>query len=191
MTIERVCVYASSSNTIDPIYKEAAAELGKLLAQNNKTVVYGGGSVGLMGECARAVHAHGGKVTGVITDKLVDLELAYKEADELIVTSTMSERKQIMAEKADAFVALPGGLGTLEEISEVLVLKQLWYHEKACIFLNTGNIYASLFRFFDDLEKAAFSPASQRRFYTICDTPQEVMACLNNYAPGPAHDRWF
>lgn len=191
MTIDRVCVYAASSNTIDPIYKEAAAELGRLLAQANKTLVYGGGSVGLMGECARAVHAHGGKVIGVITDKLIDLEVAYKEADELIVTSTMSERKQIMIEKADAFVTLPGGLGTLEEIIEVLVLKQLWYHEKACVFLNTGNIYASLFRFFDDLEEASFSPAAQRRFFSICDTPQEVMDYLNAYVPDPAHDKWF
>lgn len=191
MTINNVCVYAASSNTIDPVYKKAAETLGELLAQEKKTLVYGGGSVGLMGVCARAVHAHGGRVIGVITDKLVDLELAYLDADELIITTTMRERKQIMAEKADAFVAMPGGLGTLEEIIEVLVLKQLWYHQKACVFLNTDGIYSSLFRFFNDLEKAHFSPVCQRDFFSICDTPEEVMTCLRNYTPGEAHDRWF
>ncbi|HNZ47914.1 MAG TPA: TIGR00730 family Rossman fold protein [Candidatus Hydrogenedentes bacterium] len=191
MTISKICVYAASSNVIAPVYKAAAEELGVLFAEHGKTLVYGGGNVGLMGVCARAVHTRGGKVIGVITDKLVDLELVYEKADELVITTTMSERKRIMADRADAFVALPGGLGTLDEIIEILVLKQLWYHHKACVFLNTNGIYDSLFRFLDDLTRDGFSPASHRSFYHVCSTPAEVMSYLEAFEPEPAHEKWF
>ncbi len=191
--MKTICVYAASSDAVDQVYVDAAERLGVLIAEHGHTLVYGAGSVGLMGVCARAVHARGGggRVVGVIPDKLVDLELAYHDADELVVTTTMSERKRIMAERADAFVALPGGFGTIEEIIEVLVLKQLWYHEKPCVFLNVNGIYDHLFRFFDALVAAHFIKDSHKQLYHVCDTPEAAYAYLDAYTPAPAHGKWF
>ncbi|MCK5862644.1 MAG: TIGR00730 family Rossman fold protein [Candidatus Hydrogenedentes bacterium] len=186
-----ICVYASSSDALEDRYNDAAQRLGTLIAHHKHTLIYGGGGIGLMGVCARAVHAGEGHVVGVIPKKLVDLELAYQEADELIVTTTMSERKGIMAEKADAFIALPGGFGTLEEMMEVLVLKQLWYHRKPCIFLNINGIYDHLLSFFDALTKAQFIKEVHKKQYRICNTPEEAYAYLDTYIPEPVHEKWF
>src|SRR5579859_4839874 len=132
----RVCVFCSSSNTIAPVYAEAARVLGSGLAERSWPLVYGGGSAGLMGEVARAVHAGGGRVIGVIPQTLLDLEVGYLAADELIVTTTMRERKALMDVRADAFVALPGGFGTLEELLEILTLKQLRWHDRPVFIVN-------------------------------------------------------
>lgn len=190
--MENICVYAASSDALQDKYKDAARNLGSLIAQHKHTLVYGGGCVGLMGVCARAVHAEGGgKVVGVITDKLVDLELAYHDADELIVTTTMSERKHIMAERADAFISMPGGFGTIEEIMEVLVLKQLWYHQKPCVFLNIDGIYDHLFAFFDTLIEKQFIKELHKKLFHVCATPEEAYTYLDNYTPEPVHGKWF
>lgn len=190
--MESVCVYASSSDALAESFRTEAIRLGELIAEHGHTLIYGGGSVGLMGACARAVHARGGgRVVGVITDKLMDLELGYRDADELIVTKTMSERKRIMAERADAFIALPGGFGTLEEVMEILVLKQLWYHEKPCVFLNIEGIYDHLFKFFEDMIAHHFIKDSHKDFYYVCSTAAEAYAYLEQYRPGPAHGKWF
>lgn len=190
--VKNICVYAASSDALADCHKEAATRLGMLIAQHGHTLVYGGGCVGLMGECARAVHgAGGGRVVGIITDKLVDLELAYHEADELVVTTTMSERKRIMAERADAFIAMPGGFGTIEEVMEVLVLKQLWYHQKPCVFLNINGIYNHLFAFFDTLIEAQFIKELHTKLYHVCSTPEEAYDYLDNYTPEPVHGKWF
>lgn len=190
--MKSICVYASSSDALAECHRKEAQCLGELIAEHGHHLVYGGGSVGLMGVCARAVHSRGGgRVVGVITDKLVDLELAYHDADELIVTTTMSERKRIMAEKADAFVALPGGFGTLEEVMEILVLKQLWYHEKPCVFLNINGVYDHLFRFFETLIEEHFIKASHTEFYHVCATAEEAYAYLKTYVPRPTHGKWF
>ena len=190
--MKSICVYASSSDAVDEAYRVEARRLGELIDEHGHTLIYGGGSVGLMGVCARAVHARGGgHVTGVIPSKLVDLELAYHDSDELIVTETMSDRKRIMAEKADAFIALPGGFGTLEEIMEVLVLKQLWYHEKPCVFINIKGVYDHLFRFFDDLVTEHFIKDSHKSFFHVCATAREAYDYLLAYEPGPAHGKWF
>lgn len=187
-----ICVYASSSDALEACYRDEARRLGELIAENGHSLIYGGGCVGLMGVCARAVHERGGgRVVGVIPEKLVDLELAYHDADELVITASMSERKRIMAERADAFIALPGGYGTLEEMMEVLVLKQLWYHEKPCVFLNIKGIYDHLFRFFDDLIAHHFVKDSHKDFYHVCATAEEAYAYLHTYEPGPAHGKWF
>jgi len=190
--MKNICVYAASSDALEDCYNDAAQRLGTLIAQHGHTLIYGGGRVGLMGACARAVHGSGsGQVVGIITDKLVDLELAYREADELVVTTTMSERKRIMAERADAFIALPGGFGTIEEIMEVLVLKQLWYHEKPCVFLNVNGIYDHLFAFFDALIEAQFIKEFHKKLYRVCDTPEAAYAYLDTYTPEPVHGKWF
>ncbi len=190
--MKNICVYAASSDALEQTYKDAAHRLGTLIAQHGHTLVYGGGCVGLMGVCARAVHAAGGgRVVGVITDKLVDLELAYHDADELIVTTTMSERKHIMAEKADAFIAMPGGFGTIEEVMEVLVLKQLWYHQKPCVFLNVNGVYDHLFAFFDTLIDARFIKELHKRLFRVCETPEDAYDYLDNFTPEPVHGKWF
>ena len=189
--MKNICVYTASSDALAQRYKDAARQLGILIAQHGHTLVYGGGCVGLMGECARSVHEEGGRVVGIITDKLVDLELAYHDADELVVTTTMSERKRIMATRADAFIAMPGGFGTIEEIMEVLVLKQLWYHNKPCVFLNTAEIYNHLFAFFDALTKEQFIKELHKKLFHVCTTPEEAYAYLDNYTPEPVHEKWF
>ena len=122
--IKNVCVFAASSNAVDRIYTEAARRLGTGLAKHGYTLVYGGGNNGLMGSMARAAHAQGGRVVGVIPDRLRGLELAYEGCDELIVTADLRRRKGVMERRADAFIALPGGFGTLEETLEILT----WTH---------------------------------------------------------------
>ncbi len=136
-----VCVFCSSSDVIEPTYFAAASELGTALASRRDTLIYGGTNVGLMGAVARAVHQHGGRVVGVIPSFIAGRGLAYSPADELIVTRDMRERKARMEERADVFVALPGGFGTLEEMLEIVTLKQLQQHTKAVIFLNVDGFY--------------------------------------------------
>ncbi len=192
MNNKMICVYAASSDAAAPVYRDAATRLGTLIAEHGHGLIYGGGCVGLMGVCARAVHDNGGgPVVGVIPEKLVDLELAYQEADELIVTQTMSERKQTMAQRADAFVALPGGFGTIEEVMEVLVLKQLWYHHKPCVFLNVNGIYDNLFAFFDTLIAEHFIKETHKELYHVCDSAEAAYAFIEAYTPAPPHGKWF
>ncbi len=176
-----VCVYAASSNSLAPEYSAAAQAFGRLLAREGYTMVYGGGSIGLMGEVARAVHACGGEVIGVITEKLRGLELAYEAADELVITETMRERKAIMESRADAFVALPGGFGTLEEVIEVLVLKQLHYHAKPLVFLNTCGIYSGFMAYVERLFRDGFIDESQRVLFHVAATPEAVFDYLREY----------
>lgn len=174
-----LCVYASSSTAVAPEYLDAAAELGTRMAAHGHTLVYGGGNVGLMGALARAVHDGGGRVIGVIPEKLRDLELAYEAADELLVTTTLRERKLAMESRADAFIALPGGFGTLEEVMEILVLRQLGYHWKPVVFLNTAGVYTPLFAFFERLVRDRFVKPEQSRLYGIAETPEEVLGLLD------------
>jgi uncharacterized protein (TIGR00730 family) len=130
-------------------------------------------------------------VIGVIPEKLRDLSLAYEEADELIVTTDLRQRKAIMESRADAFVALPGGFGTLEEVMEVLTLKQLDYHGKPLVFLNTNGIYNGLLAFFDSLFAQRFVKDSLRELYFVAEQPEEVFAYLDAYEPPVPEAKWF
>ncbi len=136
-----VCVYCAASDTIAPAYFDVSARLGRALAERGDTLVYGGGSRGLMGEVARAVHDAGGRVVGVIPKFLLSVEFAFKNADELIITEDMRERKGAMESRADAFIALAGGIGTLEEIIEIMTLRQLRQTEKPLVLINTEGFY--------------------------------------------------
>jgi cytokinin riboside 5'-monophosphate phosphoribohydrolase len=142
--ISSVTVFCGSSDAVEEKYYAAARELGEKLARRGWRLVYGGGSVGLMGALSRAVLAQGGHVTGVIPKTLLELGVGSRDASELIVTDGLRDRKAIMDERGDAFVALPGGLGTLEEVLEVLTLKQLGYHTKPVAVLDLGGFYAPL-----------------------------------------------
>ncbi|MDZ4768140.1 MAG: TIGR00730 family Rossman fold protein [Chloroflexota bacterium] len=139
-----VCVYCAASTTLAPVYHTAAAEFGRALGARGDTLVYGGSSHGLMGEVARGVHAGGGKVIGFIPRMLLNVEFAYDNADELVITEDMRTRKAGMASRADAFVALPGGIGTLEELFEIMTLRALGQLDKPLVLLNTNNFYDPL-----------------------------------------------
>lgn len=160
--IRRVCVFCGASNGRRPEYPQAAAQLGRELARRNITVVYGGGRAGLMGTVADAALESGGQVIGVITRLLQNRELAHMGATELHVVDTMHERKMMMATLADAFVALPGGLGTLDELFEILAWAQLGIHSKPVGLLNTCNFYDKLWEFVDHVDSENFLRLNHR-----------------------------
>lgn len=188
--MKSICVYCSSSSAVDSHYTDAAVEFGSRLGQRGFTLVYGGASVGLMGQLARAVHAGGGRVVGVIPQSLRDREIAYEAADELIVTRDLRERKAIMEARADAFVALPGGFGTLEEVLEVLTLKQLQSHSKPIVFLNTAAFYDRLLAVFEQLYEQRFTKAAYREFYKVASHPTEALQLLDAATPPPSVTKW-
>jgi uncharacterized protein (TIGR00730 family) len=176
--IKNVCVYAASSDMLDASFFAAADQLGRSLARQGYTLVYGGGAIGLMGALALGAHAEGGHVVGVIPRKLREREITYEAADELILTNTMRERKAIMEERGDAFVVLPGGLGTLEETLEILVLKQLKYIDKPLVFLNTGGMFDVFFGFFDQLISGGFLKEEGRNLFSVANSPEAVLDYL-------------
>jgi uncharacterized protein (TIGR00730 family) len=155
-TIRSICVYCGSSNGESPDYGRAARRLGQLFAEAGIRLVYGGGSIGLMGTVARSVIEHGGKVTGVIPRFLVEREVMLREVHELIVTRDMHERKRLMFERSEAFVALPGGIGTLEELVEMMTWAQLGQHEKPILVVNLGGFWTPLLSLLDHMAGQGF-----------------------------------
>lgn len=174
-----ICVYCASSNQIDEAFFALARVAGAAIARRGWALVYGGGSVGMMGELARAVHASGGRVVGVIPQFLLDREVGYLAADELIVTTTMRERKRLMDERADAFVALPGGFGTLEELLEILTLRQLGYHDKPIIIVNADGFFDLLLGQFERGFALGFSHPQHQHLYTVAATIDDALALLD------------
>ncbi len=180
-SIKNVCVFASSCDYLDKSYYSAAAELGELLAKNNMNMVYGGSSLGMMWACASKVKENGGKIFGVMPERLYNMGVSTDECVELTVTPCMRTRKAKMDEMSDAVVALAGGFGTLEELSEMIVQKQLGYNSKAIVILNTNGFYDNLLNFFDDICKKNFAKVDARGLYYVADTPQEAIEYLKNY----------
>lgn len=183
-------MYCSSSSNVAPHYIEATEELGRLIGERRYTLVYGGASVGLMGRLATAVQRGGGRVVGVIPQTLRDREIAYEAADELIVTGDLRERKAVMESRADGFIALPGGFGTLEEVLEVLTLKQLRAHTKPVVFLNTAGFYDRLLAVFEQLYEQRFTKADYRHFYQVAGTPPEALSQFAQSPPLPTVEKW-
>lgn len=181
--IKNVCVYSSSSNELDTKYYEAAKELGVLMAQNGFNLVYGGGNLGMMGILAQAVKDFGAKVFGVLPEKLHKIGVGDVGCDELHVTKCMRSRKEKLDVLSDAAVALAGGFGTLEELSEMIVQKQLAYSDKAIVILNTDGFYDDLLKFFDKLIAENFAKDEMQAAYYIAKTPSEVIKYLKNYKP--------
>lgn len=181
--IKNVCVYSSSSNELGDKYYIIARELGILMAQNGFNLVYGGGAIGTMWENAKAVKDFGGKVIGVLPQKLHEIGVGDGNCDELIITKCMRTRKQKLDEISDAIIALPGGFGTLEELSEMIVQKQLGYNSKAIVILNTDGFYDNLLKFFDEMISENFAKSNMRTSYYIAKTPQEAIVYLKNYKP--------
>ena len=181
--MKHICVYASSSEVIDKQYRESAAELGALLGKAGYTLVYGAGCIGLMGDVARAAQKHNGRVIGVIPQKLNKPGIVYDAADELIVTKTMRERKASMENMADAFIVLPGGYGTLEEMFEIIVLRQLHYTTKPLVILNINGIYDSLLLFLDQLVEKKFIKQQHRYLFHAVNSPEDALQYLQSYTP--------
>lgn len=154
--MKRICVFCGSSSGKSPEYLKVAQELGKLLAQNNFGLVYGGASIGIMGAVADAVLAEGGKVWGVIPQSIMDLEVAHGNLTELHVVDSMHERKKLMYDLSDAFVALPGGMGTLDELCEILTWAQLGYHRLPCYLVNYQGFFDHLMTHFKKINEEGF-----------------------------------
>src|SRR5665647_570760 len=173
-----ICVFASSSSRIDNEYAVAAINLGKLLAKAGTDVVYGGGGIGLMGRLADSVLANGGKITGVIPAFMKDEGWAHPKVSEMVITSDMGERKKRMFELADAVVALPGGVGTLEELTEAMTLKQLGLFHGPIIILNTLNFYKSFIDFMEHMVSGNFLRYEHKGMWEIANTTEEVIAIL-------------
>jgi hypothetical protein len=154
--IKRICVYCGSGPGRNPKFADAAVAFGTILAKNKIGLVYGGGAIGLMGSIAKAVIEHGGEVIGVIPDFLAAREIAMRDVAELVVTGDMHERKRIMFERSDAFVALPGGLGTLEELTEQLTWAQLGQHQKPVLLANVDGFWDPLIALIAHMRELAF-----------------------------------
>jgi uncharacterized protein (TIGR00730 family) len=173
-----ICVFASSSSRIDNEYSAAAANLGKRLAQSKLDVVFGGGGIGLMGKLADAVIENRGRITGVIPSFMIDEGWDHSGLSEMIVTSDMGERKKRMFELADAIVALPGGVGTLEELTEAMTLKQLGLYKGPIIILNTLNFYKSFIDFLGQMVSGNFLRYEHKGMWEIAESVEDVMNIL-------------
>ena len=184
-----ICVFCGAASGRATTYAAAARGLGELLAERGIGLVYGGGNVGLMGELARAVHSSGGTVVGVIPQGLVDRELAYDPADELLVTTTMRERKAEMDARADAFVALPGGFGTLEELLEVLTLRQLRLHDRPIVLVNVAGYWDPFLSMVADMVDQGFAPLGEGILFQVAKTAAEAVD-LAEAGPAPIAGRY-
>src|SRR5882757_2780063 len=177
--IRRLCVYCGSSGAVDERYREAARELGARLAAARIGLVYGGGRVGLMGLLADAVLAAGGEVTGIIPSRLRDAELAHTGVTELVVVDSMHVRKRLMAEKADAFAILPGGIGTLDEFFEIVSWRQLSLHDKPILLVDIGDYWAPLRALLDHIVVNGFARPQTRGFVHVVPSVSALMAALS------------
>ena len=177
-TINSICVYCASGPGNDPAFMEAAKKFGRILAENNIRLVYGGGSVGLMGELAESVLDHGGSVTGVIPDFLVNREHMLLRVQERVVTPDMHGRKRVMFERADAFVALPGGVGTLEELVEQLTWAQLGRHKKPIMILNISGFWDPLCVLLEQMEKLEFIRTNLPINLLVANRVEEILPKL-------------
>src|SRR4051812_26438503 len=181
-TIRTVCVYCGSGPGTNPRFIEAAKALGKAFAENDVRLVYGGGSLGMMGAVATSVLDHGGRVTGIIPDFLTTRENALTRVQELIVTPDMHERKRLMFEHSDAFVAMPGGVGTLEELVEQLTWKQLGRHAKPVLLANIDNFWEPLFSLLSHMRQTEFIRAGLSVDIIKADRVEEILPKLKSAA---------
>jgi uncharacterized protein (TIGR00730 family) len=189
--VRRVCVFCGSSPGARPAYARAAAELGRLLVEERLGLVYGGASVGLMGVLADAVLEGEGEVVGVIPQALVDREIGHPGVADLRVVGSMHERKALMADLADAFVALPGGLGTLEELFEVYTWAQLGMHRKPCALLDVEGYYAGIAQFLEHAVEERFLPERHKAMLIVESEPRALLDRLHSFEPAAVEPKWI
>ncbi len=181
--MKHICVFGSSSESIERLYLDNAEELGAALVRRGYSVVYGAGKYGIMGAVARGVKAEGGELLGVSPDFFTELDVLTEDYGELLLTPTMRERKAVMEDKADAFVICAGGIGTLEEFFEVITLKQLGRHNKPIIILNTNGFYDPMIDMMDRSVAENFMSHNIHKLYSVASSVDEVFDLLENYTP--------
>lgn len=186
-SVTSICVYCASSDTMDQSHKDAARALGDILAAKNIQLVFGGGRVGLMGITAKAVMENGGRVLGYIPEHLHDLEVGYTDITELHVVDTMHTRKRLMFENSDAFVIMPGGLGTLEEFFEVVTWRQIGLHDKPIVIVNLDGFWSPLIQLLDHMIDQRAARPTARNLYTIVERVEDILPALVQ-APAPTVD---
>ncbi|MCX9012762.1 MAG: TIGR00730 family Rossman fold protein [Candidatus Methanoperedens sp.] len=189
--IKTVCVFSSSSSAVDSIYRDTAVELGKKLGEDGFDLVFGGADAGLMGVIARTVQKNGTRVIGVIPRSLAEKGIAYQEADELIISNNLRDRKEIIESRSDAFIALPGGFGTMEEIMEILTLKQLQLHSKPIVFINTNNYYDNLIAQFETGYQENFAKKEFKELYYVSKSAEDTIDYIKHYTPKQLPGKWF
>jgi len=176
--LESICIFGAAREEIEQSYKDEAYELSMLIAKANKKIVFGAGSTGIMGAVARGAKDNGAYLIGVVPNHLNDSGLIYDKCDQLILTETLRERKRIMDENADAFIAMPGGVGTLEELMEIITLKQLKRHEKPIIVLNVNGYYEALFKQIEIMINENFLICEDIELYHVANSAKEAMDYL-------------
>lgn len=190
MSITTLCVYCGASAGHNPAYADAARHFGRLLAERGIRLIYGGGNIGLMGILADAALAAGGTVIGVIPQALAEKEVAHRGLSELITVDNMHERKLRMANLADAFVALPGGIGTLEELFEVYTWQQLGFHAKPIGLLDVAGYYRPLLEFLEQMVGNGFLRPEHHQLLRASAEPEQLLTILSSYAP-TVSDQWY
>jgi uncharacterized protein (TIGR00730 family) len=188
--MKSITVFCGSSSGFRPEYAEAAVNLARLLVENNIRLVYGGGNIGLMGIIADEVMRNGGTVVGIIPDSLFKKEVGKREITELHVVGSMHERKALMAELADGFIAMPGGIGTFEEFFEILTWSQLGFHEKPCGLLNVAGYYDGLLALCDNAVNEGFLRSVHRKLILDDSDAVSLLEKMNNFQP-PAVEKWI
>jgi uncharacterized protein (TIGR00730 family) len=185
-----ICVFCSSSNAIADEYFMEAKKLGKKIAKAGHSLINGGANVGLMEATSISAKQNGAKTIGIIPQRMIDRSLASLNLDEVIITTDMMTRKDRMRQISDAYIALPGGFGTLEEILEVITLKQLSYHNKPIVFVNTLGFYTHLFQQFEHSYSENFSKELYREIYFMASTAEEAMDYIEKYTPVEVDLKW-
>jgi uncharacterized protein (TIGR00730 family) len=187
--MRRICVYCGSSAGFDPVYRSAAVELGTFLAAEKIGLVYGGGNVGLMGALADAALAGGGEVIGIIPHHLIAMEVGHRQLTSLIAVDSMHARKHQMADLSDAFIALPGGIGTAEELLEVLTWLQLGIHAKPVGLLNVNGYFDHLLKFLAHMEESGFLKSAHREMLIVDQSPAPLLNQLHSFVPAQIDKR--
>ena len=182
--ISRLCVYCGSAGAVDPRYRQAARELGEALAAAGIELVFGGGRIGLMGIAADAALAGGGRVVGIMPERLRDAELAHQGVSELVITASMHDRKRVMAERADAFAVLPGGIGTLDEMFEILTWRQLGLHDKPIFLVDIAGYWQPLCALLDHIVAQHFAASLVPRLLRVVPDIAALMQALSTIPTG-------
>ncbi|MEA2041512.1 MAG: TIGR00730 family Rossman fold protein [Bacteroidota bacterium] len=188
---KNICVFCSSGDILEAKYYILAKNLAELIANGKNNLVFGGSKVGMMRILAEHIKKNNGKAIGVIPQKIYDNNLACEILDELIITKDMHSRKSKMAKLADAFIALPGGFGTLEELTEVITHKQLGYHSNPVIIINLDGFYDRLIDFFEEMYSQSFAKTVYRKLYITVNSAEEAMEYIKNYKPPVLENKWF
>ncbi len=189
--MKTICVFCSSSDDLKKEYYNLAKDLGILLAKEHYSLIHGAGSIGLMGTLMQTASKLGVKITGVVPERLNRKNIVNDKYQKLIITPDMKERKEYMRKNSDAFIILPGGFGTIEELMETLTLKQLKYHSKPIVIINYNGFYDNLIKMFDVLYYENFTNKSYKNLYYICDNTKDAIDYIKNYVHTNIYDKYL